>query len=592
MASPSQQVGFGVAILLLTTLFATRRRRLAVAANSPDGRESAAVNAAAAKYLATVEAQRTPSPEELLLKRFFEEAPGHLCAIKDIFAEINQAPEAYTCEKNLAELAERVDRLSQMAEVTDLDAVSQLANGLKGLLRQMREGPSNFTPSALRTAIEAAVLLEDLCKPGLRHDRLTGRPVQLLAVDDDAISRHAISEALKKALPAPDLAESGTKALELASQNTYDVIFLDIQMPDLNGFEVCARIHQSAMNQTTPVVFVTGHSEFDSRTKAEASGGRDLIVKPLVSFDIVVKALTLVFRSRLERGHQPAPAPQVTSSEPEEQPKAGKSATVKPAPSRRRSESSSKSGNAISASYADGFAKRVCGVLAEMRTSLMTLPQEFEQAQLQNVLGHTYIGLNSLRLEAERLQLKAFLNLVDMTNKLIRKVLETPKMRTPSAANTVRAALEMLEKLCFAGPEMAGRDRSVRALVVDDDAIARRVMSNALQLCYVEPELAENGEAAIALGASKTFDVIFMDVLMPGMDGFETSALIRELGVNRLTPVVFVTSQTDATSRARALECNGSGFICKPALPAEIALMSLMFAIGRELSSNNSSKEA
>jgi CheY-like chemotaxis protein len=239
----------------------------------------------------------------------------------------------------------------------------------------------------------------------------------------------------------------------------------------------------------------------------------------------------------------------------------------------------------------DGIARRVIEHLAQMRNTLATLPRESQPSQLQDVLGDIYIGLNAVRLDAERLQLKAFISLVDATNKMVRKVLHKPSMRTPSVANTVRAALEMLERLCFAGPETAARDRSVRALVVDDDAIARRAISNALQLCYAEPELAENGEAAIALAASKSFDVIFMDVLMPGIDGFETSALIRELGVNRATPVVFVTSQIDAASRAKAVECDRSGFICKPVLPAEIALMSLIFAIGREISSTNPSNK-
>jgi CheY-like chemotaxis protein len=559
---------------------------LAVVANSPDGRESTAVNAAAAKFLAALEAEQHPSPEEVLLKRFFEEAPGHLVAMKDIFAEVNQAPEAYTCEKSLGELAARVDRLCQMADVADLEEVSQLGKALKALLEQMKEGPSNFTPSALRTAIEAVVLLEEICKPGIR-ERLAGPAVRLLAVDDDAISRRTISEALKKAFPAPDLAENGAQALELANQNAYDMIFLDIQMPDLDGFEVCSRIHQSPENRRTPVVFVTAHSDFDSRTKAEASGGRDLIVKPVVSFDIIVKTLTLLFRTRLEWGNQAAKAAPVTSSEPEEQSKPEESETVKPVAPKSPSNGTSKSGNAILASYVEGFAKSACGHLTEMRQSLAALPAEFEQRELQDVLGKIYIGLNSVRLEAERSQLKAFVSLVDATNKVIRKVMEKPTMRTPSVANTVRVALEILDKLCFAGPEMAARTRPVRALVVDDDPIARRAMSNALQLCYAEPDLAENGEAAVVLAASTTFDVIFMDVMMPDIDGFETAALIRELGANRVTPVVFVTSQGDAGSRARAIECNGSGFICKPVLPAEIALMSLIFAIGRELSSNS-----
>src|SRR5204862_7940378 len=79
LASRPQQAGFGVAIPLLTTLLAVRRRRVAVAANVPDGREATAVNAAAVKYLAAREATRKHSPEQLLVQKCLGEAPGRLC---------------------------------------------------------------------------------------------------------------------------------------------------------------------------------------------------------------------------------------------------------------------------------------------------------------------------------------------------------------------------------------------------------------------------------------------------------------------------------------------------------------------------------
>ena len=66
-------------------------------------------------------------------------------------------------------------------------------------------------------------------------------------------------------------------------------------------------------------------------------------------------------------------------------------------------------------------------------------------------------------------------------------------------------------------------------------------MSNALQLRFGKPECAHSGEAALAMAAQRTYDLIFMDVRMPGIDGFMTCSIIRKTLANRSTPVVLVT---------------------------------------------------
>jgi CheY-like chemotaxis protein len=120
---------------------------------------------------------------------------------------------------------------------------------------------------------------------------------------------------------------------------------------------------------------------------------------------------------------------------------------------------------------------------------------------------------------------------------------------------------------------------SLRALVVDDEPLTRRAISNALQLTFGKPDSAENGEAAVALAQSKIFDVIFLDIMMPEMDGFQTCAKIRETKLNGATPVIFVTSHKDTESRDKSIGCGGNGFISKPVLPAEIFLTALTFTL-------------
>src|SRR5262249_36553550 len=153
---------------------------------------------------------------------------------------------------------------------------------------------------------------------------------------------------------------------------------------------------------------------------------------------------------------------------------------------------------------------------------------------------------------------------------LVLKVLEKPTLFTSSVLQAITAATELLKELSTRGVDADLASTHVRALVVDDEPLTRRAISNALQLTFGKPDTAENGPQAIALTQSKVFDVIFLDIMMPEMDGFETCSKIRETKLNSATPIIFVTSHKDAESRQKSIESGGNGFISKPVLPAEI----------------------
>jgi DNA-binding response OmpR family regulator len=67
-------------------------------------------------------------------------------------------------------------------------------------------------------------------------------------------------------------------------------------MPGQTGLELCVNIREMATNRATPVVFVTSHSDFGSRAQSTLSGGNDFIAKPFLLVELVVKALTWLFK--------------------------------------------------------------------------------------------------------------------------------------------------------------------------------------------------------------------------------------------------------------------------------------------------------
>jgi CheY-like chemotaxis protein len=231
---------------------------------------------------------------------FLDTAPKDLGAIRRLFSDLSREPREPVRQQHLGEMAAQLKLFQNKASSPALLPVWQTASAVEGLVSQLSAKPGTATPSALRTVASALDLLSSMVGQDLKPDLASDPPVHLLAVDDDPISRHALSFALKKVFSEPDLAVDGESALLLAEQRYYDVIFLDVEMPGMDGFELCARVHGTAPNHTTPVVFVTSHNDFNSRATSLLTGGQDLIGKPFLPFELAVKALTLVFLRRLQ----------------------------------------------------------------------------------------------------------------------------------------------------------------------------------------------------------------------------------------------------------------------------------------------------
>jgi DNA-binding response OmpR family regulator len=87
--------------------------------------------------------------------------------------------------------------------------------------------------------------------------------------------------------------------LELMGGKHFDLIFLDVDMPVMNGFELCTKLRSLHLHKKTPVVFVTSLTDFESRANSTISGGNDLIAKPFVFMELAVKALVYVMRGKL-----------------------------------------------------------------------------------------------------------------------------------------------------------------------------------------------------------------------------------------------------------------------------------------------------
>jgi CheY-like chemotaxis protein len=104
----------------------------------------------------------------------------------------------------------------------------------------------------------------------------------------------------------------------------------------------------------------------------------------------------------------------------------------------------------------------------------------------------------------------------------------------------------------------------LRALVVDDDVTGRAFLRALLKRAGYAVEVAPDGETALQMFRPDAYDVVFMDMMMPGMDGVETTLRIKQLADEIFTPVIFVTGAGDEESLVRAMDAGGDDFLTKP----------------------------
>lgn len=109
----------------------------------------------------------------------------------------------------------------------------------------------------------------------------TGNIYAALVVDDSLPVRKQVGVALRRSGISAEFAETGEAALELISKNTYDIIFLDVVLPGLDGYEICKTIKRDKNRKHTPVVMLTGKSSPFDKVKGRLSGCDTYLTKPV-----------------------------------------------------------------------------------------------------------------------------------------------------------------------------------------------------------------------------------------------------------------------------------------------------------------------
>lgn len=235
-----------------------------------------------------------------LRKTFVRNLPTTLTQLRGGMQVLVRADTEMAKLKQIYDLYRQVHAVNGNASVAGMPLIAQMSSALEALLKEIYEKPKNINPSSIRTVAAGVDFLGMLFEKANSLDKQELPSSKILVVDDEAISRRAIVYALEKAKLKSVNVDEPMQALQLLTEGEFDLIFLDVDMPGMNGYELCAKLRAMPQHKKTPVVFVTSLNDFENRTNSTMAGGNDFIGKPFLFIELTVKALIHVIRAKLQ----------------------------------------------------------------------------------------------------------------------------------------------------------------------------------------------------------------------------------------------------------------------------------------------------
>jgi putative two-component system response regulator len=435
----------------------------------------------------------------------------------------------------------------------------------------------------------------------------------VLAVDDQEQNLELLDEMLSDAGYRVTRAQDGEAALGAVEREPPDCIVLDIMMPRLDGYEVCARLKANPRTRFIPVVMLTALAEITDKVRGLEVGADDFLNKPVRREELLARIRSLVkikrLRDELDTSENIIYA-MVRALESKDPKSAGHSERVAAA--------SQALAMALSLSQRDfeavgkGALLHDIGKLGVAEDVLwaegpLSSEQEAQYRQhpelgerilepLRSIAG----ALDVVRHHHERLDGSGYpdgirgaalslpAQIVGLANFYV-DLLRHGGLATAQAAERVRGeaqhgrfAGDLVETFLRSGVAALGRGGALvsdpwndlapampdtaggKVLVCDDTTENREMLCEILSEAGLDPIAVESGSAVLPAIAEEKPDLVLLDIRMPGLDGFEVCDWIKRNPETEFLPVVLVTALSEVRDRIRSAQVGADDFLPLP----------------------------
>jgi diguanylate cyclase (GGDEF)-like protein len=403
---------------------------------------------------------------------------------------------------------------------------------------------------------------------GLPPDLEALRGARLLLVEDNAVNRELALELLGEAGIHADVAVNGERALAMLERADYDGVLMDCQMPVMDGFEATRKIRADARFAALPIIAMSAGVTTSDCDACRQSGMNDHIAKPIDS--------RVMFATLARWISVKAPQAQSTARMAENSARGEGAPTEMPRLAGVDAEEALACVNGNVALYGrllQSFRDDQAGVVEKIRQAsrdgehktavrmahtLRGLAGNVGAASLAKLAGELETALKDQQRErAEALldvlaaPLDALIGEIDRVLPQAQSVAENP----PAAANDGQTE------------PLYGQESRPVLLLADDVPQNVELLREALGADY-HYQVAADGESVLRLAGSPSKpDIILLDVMMPGMSGYEVCQKLKENPETQAIPVVFVTALGNAVEEEKGLSLGAVDFISKPISP-------------------------
>ena len=223
-------------------------------------------------------------------------ARGALAAMKHCFQAFTKNPGDAAL---LRELHAQVEAFSESARASGFVALHRLSAAFSDFIQELNKYSELLNHATFRTVNQTIEFLGVLLKQKDYAALKDPAKATVYAVDDEHDICDAIRMGLETVMLRTQCTQDPSVALSELTHGAFDLILLDVSMPQMSGFELCQHIRQLPLHARTPIVFLTGMTTIENRVQSSLSGGTDMIAKPFIVAELSVKALMLILRSSL-----------------------------------------------------------------------------------------------------------------------------------------------------------------------------------------------------------------------------------------------------------------------------------------------------
>ncbi|WP_173984206.1 response regulator [Magnetospirillum sp. SS-4] len=385
-------------------------------------------------------------------------------------------------------------------------------------------------------------------------------PARVLVVEDNPINQR-VAETLLRAMGLHvDVVGNGRLAVDavLGDSGGYDAVLMDVDMPEMDGIAATGLIRARTGGDRLPVIGLTALAMEDEIQACRAAGMDDVITKPI---DAVALRDALLRHLRHPPARPEPPPPAGGDILPDQLPPFDLAAATKRVGGNRL----------LLREVIVGFRQHYLHAADDLRRLIRDGSRTEAQRLAHSLRGVAgTLGATALFTAARELETAIRHGRGDPASGIA--ALEA--VLSPALASAGVIAESETAAACQCGTATAGAPlcaKDTRVLMIDDDPLNIQVLRDILKTEH-EIVVASDGPGALELARSVAPDLILLDIMMPGMNGYEVCAHLKANAATSHIPVIFLTSLGDIDAEIRGLEVGAADYVSKPISPPIIRM--------------------